>query len=140
LKHGSSRPVAATTYANQIESPSFQFDLARATTAIDTAELLAYRIVDTVETCARTGQFPDIVTRTRNRMDSAQVAQLCRETLDLLMSVYGSSAFAQANPLQRIWRDVNVASRHAAFGMGIPQQMHGRALVGGEPRAISFLV
>ena len=140
LERGPSRPVAATTYANQTESPSFQLDLAHAATLIDTAKLLAHRITDTVDTCAQTNQFPDLVTRTRNRMDSTQVAQQCRETVDLLMTAYGSSAFAESNPLQRIWRDINVGSRHAAFGMGIPQQLHGRALIGRDPREISFLV
>lgn len=56
------------------------------------------------------------------------------------MTAYGSSAFNEANPLQRIWRDVNVGSRHAGFGMGIPQQLYGRALVGRDPREISLLV
>jgi alkylation response protein AidB-like acyl-CoA dehydrogenase len=140
LEHGPSRPVAATTYANQTESPSFQLDVAQATTDLDAATLLAHRIADTVDTCARADVFPDLVTRTRNRMDSTRVAELCRETIGRLMTVYGSSAFAQANPLQRIWRDINVGSRHAAFGMGIPQQLHGRALIGRDPREISFLV
>jgi alkylation response protein AidB-like acyl-CoA dehydrogenase len=140
LEHGPSRPVAATTYANQTESPSFQLDLSRAATDIDTAKLLAHRITDTVDSYARAGELPDLLTRTRNRMDSTQVAQQCRDTLDLLMTVYGSSAFADTNPLQRIWRDVNVASRHIAFGMGIPQQLHGRALIGRQPHEISYLV
>jgi alkylation response protein AidB-like acyl-CoA dehydrogenase len=140
LEQGPNRPVAATTYANQTESPSFQLDLADAATTIDAAKLLAHRITDTVDTYAQTSQFPDLVIRARNRMDSNRVAHQCRETIDLLMTVYGSSAFAETNPLQRIWRDVNVGSRHAAFGMGIPQQLHGRALIGRDPREISFLV
>jgi alkylation response protein AidB-like acyl-CoA dehydrogenase len=140
LEHGPNRPIAATTYANQTESPSFQLDLSKAATTIDTTKLLAHRIADTVDTYAQTGEQPDLLTRTRNRMDSAQVAQQCRDTLDLLMTVYGSSAFADTNPLQRTWRDVNVASRHIAFGMGIPQQLHGRALIGRPPHEISYLV
>lgn len=140
LEQGSNRPVAATAYANQTESPSFQLDLSRAATAIDTTKLLAHRITDTVDTYAQTGETPDLLTRTRNRMDSTQVAQQCRDTLNLLMTVYGSSAFADTNPLQRIWRDVNAASRHVAFGMGIPEQLHGRALIGRDPHEISYLV
>src|SRR5258708_17852603 len=46
-----------------------------------------------------------------------------------LLTAHGSSSFNEANPLQRIWRDVNVAGRHAAFGMGIPHQIYGRALL-----------
>jgi alkylation response protein AidB-like acyl-CoA dehydrogenase len=140
LEHCPRRPVAATAYANQTDSPSFGLDVSRAATALDMASLLAARIAGGVDAAAVRDQFPDMLTRTRNRLESTRVAELCREALDGLMTVYGSSAFAQANPLQRIWRDVYAASRHAAFGTGIPAQMHGRALVGGEPRALSFLI
>jgi 3-hydroxy-9,10-secoandrosta-1,3,5(10)-triene-9,17-dione monooxygenase len=67
------------------------------------------------------------------------VAQQCRDAMDLLMTAYGSSAFSDSCPLQRIWSDVQVGSRHAAFGMGIPQQVYGRALAGMDPRQVSFL-
>ena len=137
---GPKRPVAATTYASQTASPSFQLDLAQAGTMIDAAKLLAYRIADTVDDYARAGEFPDLEIRARARMDSTHVAHQCREAIDLLLTAYGSSAFAETNPLQRIWRDVSVASRHAGFGMGVPAQLYGRALVGGDPREISFLV
>lgn len=140
LEKGPERPVAATTYANQAQSPTFQLDLAAASTAIDTAKLFAWRIANTVDEFARSGANPDMSIRARARMDSTHVAQQCREATDLLLTAHGSSAFNESNPLQRIWRDVNVGSRHAAFGMGIPQQLYGQALVGMDPRQISYLV
>ncbi|MEY9211722.1 acyl-CoA dehydrogenase family protein [Thermobifida halotolerans] len=134
------RPVAGATYANQAESPTTQLALTEAATRIDTAELHARRIADTVHRHARAGRNPDLLTRARSRMDAAYVAQQCREAVDVLVTAYGSSAFHESNPLQRIWRDINVGSRHAGFGMGIPQQLYGRALVGADPRQISVLV
>ncbi|MFF4170112.1 acyl-CoA dehydrogenase family protein [Streptomyces sp. NPDC001744] len=134
------RPAAGSTFPRQAESPTLQLDLAEAATAIETARLLAGRIADTVDEAAYAGEFPDVLTRAAARQNSTRVAQLCREAVDRLMTAYGSSAFSESNPLQRIWRDVNVGSRHAGFGMGIPAQLYGRALVGKDPRDISLLV
>lgn len=134
------RPVAGSTYATQSVSPTFQVDLAEAATKIETARLLAFSITDRIDGHATAERNPDPVTRARARMESTHVTQLCREALDLLLTAYGSAAFAESNPLQRIWRDINVGSRHAGFGMGIPQQVYGRALVGQDPHDISLLV
>ncbi|WP_017539652.1 acyl-CoA dehydrogenase family protein [Nocardiopsis halophila] len=134
------RPAAGSTYPDQAASPTTQLALAEAATMIDTAQLHARRIADTVDEHALTGSGAETLVRARSRMDSAHVAQLCRSAVDTLITAYGSSAFAETSPLQRIWRDVHVGSRHAGFGMGIPQQVYGRALVGGDPRDISLLV
>ncbi len=135
-----SRPVAGSTYRNQAESPTAQLDLAAAAMKIDTAELHAQRIADTADRHARAGRNADLLTRARTRMDSTRVTQQCRAAIDLLVTVHGSSAFNESNPLQRIWRDINVGSRHAGFGMGVPEQVYGRALVGRDPREISILL
>ncbi len=139
LTSSAGRPVAATTYPNHAASPSFRLDLAEAATRLDTAKLHARRIAQSADELAATRVEPSARDRTRSRMDAAHVARNCREAIDLLMTAHGSSAFAEASPLQRIWRDVHVGSRHAAFGMGIPQQVYGSALVEDDPRRISFL-
>ncbi|WFE26108.1 acyl-CoA dehydrogenase family protein [Solwaraspora sp. WMMD791] len=135
-----SRPVAGSTYRTQADSPTLQLDLATAATMIDTAKLLAQGIIDRIESAAAANANPDIQTRARARMDSTEVTRLCREAMDVLITAYGSGAFHESNPLQRLWRDVHVGSRHAGFGMGIPQQVYGRALVGRDPRDVSMLL
>jgi 3-hydroxy-9,10-secoandrosta-1,3,5(10)-triene-9,17-dione monooxygenase len=134
------RAIAASTYSKQVESPTFQLDVASAARKLETAKLHAQRIADTVDENAHADHNPDLLTRSMLRMDSTYVAQQCREALDTLLTAYGSSAFNETNPLQRIWRDINVASRHIAFGMGVPEQLYGRALIGQDPRTISYLV
>ncbi|MFC7303454.1 acyl-CoA dehydrogenase family protein [Streptomyces monticola] len=134
------RPAAGSTYPNQAESPTLQVYLAEAAAKVDSAVLHARRLADTVDDLARTGAAADTLTRARARMDSAHVAESCRAAVELLATAHGSSAFSEASPLQRIWRDVHVGSRHAGFGMGIPQQVYGRALVGKDPREVSLLV
>jgi len=140
LDQGGTRRVAFSHYSELEQSPTFQLDVASAARKLETAKLHARRIADTVDENARTDHNPDLLTRSMLRMDSTYVAQQCRETLDTLLTTYGSSAFNETNPLQRIWRDINVASRHIAFGMGVPEQLYGRALIGQDPRAISYLV
>jgi len=134
------RRVASSTFTSQVQSPAFQTDLAEVSITIDGANLHAHRLARTVEDYARTGLLPDEVTRSRARMEATHVTRSCREAIDTLITAFGSSAFAESNPLQRIWRDVHLGSRHAGFGMGIPQLVYGRSLVGLDPREISYLV
>jgi 3-hydroxy-9,10-secoandrosta-1,3,5(10)-triene-9,17-dione monooxygenase len=64
------------------------------------------------------------------RMDTGQVAQLCREAINKLLTVNGPSSFATAKEIQRFWRDSEVASRHALAEPQIAKQLYGRALFG----------
>jgi alkylation response protein AidB-like acyl-CoA dehydrogenase len=50
-----------------------------------------------------------------------------------LMNLHGSSAFAEASPLQRMWRDANTGSRHATFTSAVNYEVHGGALLGQPP-------
>jgi alkylation response protein AidB-like acyl-CoA dehydrogenase len=134
------RAIASSTYAAQQDSVPFQIDVAEAATMIDTAQLHATRIADTVDRAARLGDVMDVPTRARLRMDAAHTAQRSREAIDLLMTAHGTSAFAEFSPLQRIWRDVSMGSRHGGFGARIPQEVYGRALLRQDPRATSYLL
>ncbi|MEV6163374.1 acyl-CoA dehydrogenase family protein [Streptomyces sp. NPDC052052] len=140
LDRAPTRRVAGSTYADQSESPAAQLGLAAAATRIDTAVLHARRLADTVDHHAEAGENPPVPVRARARMDATHVAQQCRAAVEEIVSVYGSSAFDESNPLQRIWRDVNVGSRHAGFGMGIPEQAYGTALVGKDPRTLTMML
>jgi hypothetical protein len=57
--------------------------------------------------------------------------KLVREAIDTLVSVCGARAFAEASPIQRMWRDANVASRHGMLATGRNLEIYGRALLGG---------
>jgi len=58
--------------------------------------------------------------------------KLVREAIDTLVSVCGARAFAEASPIQRMWRDANVASRHGMLATGRNLEIYGRALLGVE--------
>ncbi len=134
------RPVAGSTFANQAESPMFRLDLAEAASCLQAARAEAFRLAATADELAAAGRNADWETRARGRMGSTWVTRQCRAAIETLMTAHGTSAFSHANPMQRIWRDVHVASRHAGFGMGVPELVYGHALLGRDPREISPLV
>jgi 3-hydroxy-9,10-secoandrosta-1,3,5(10)-triene-9,17-dione monooxygenase len=57
----------------------------------------------------------------------------------MLVSAHGAASFAESEPLQRIWRDREVASRHAVGHSEINAQLYGQALLG-VPIDVSPLV
>ncbi|KNB53568.1 acyl-CoA dehydrogenase family protein [Streptomyces caatingaensis] len=140
LEKAPKRSINASAYTSQVQSVTFQTTVAEAATKIDTAQFHAQRLTEDIDGHARRGEAPDVPTRTRVRNDSAYASRQCREAVDLLVTAHGTSAFAEFNPLQRIWRDVHVANRHAGFGAGIPEEMYGRVLLGEDPQAVSFLL
>ncbi|MFE6779856.1 acyl-CoA dehydrogenase family protein [Streptomyces sp. NPDC057702] len=134
------RGVAASRYGRRGESVPFQLALAEAAGTLDTAHFHADRMARVSDELAERGAPPDLAARARVRADAARAARACREAVETLLDAHGAAAFAEASPLQRIWRDIGVGSRHAAFGVGVPEEMYGRALLGQDPRPVSFLL
>ncbi len=51
-------------------------------------------------------------------------------TVDLLLDLHDSSAFALDNPLQRFWRDLNVGACHAQLSTYLTTENHGLLVTG----------
>ena len=77
--------------------------------------------------------------RARTRNDTGHAAESAREAIRVLCSTHGASSFAEASPIQRIWRDSEIASRHAVVAPEISALIYGRALMG-FTEGVSFLV
>jgi alkylation response protein AidB-like acyl-CoA dehydrogenase len=133
VDHASARAVTHTNYTKQRESTGFQILLAEAAMKIETARLHAYRAADDLDRAAAAGRHPDLKERARVRADSALVAKYCREAVEILASAHGTSSMSDANKLQRLWRDVHVASRHAITEWQVNLEIYGKALLGVEP-------
>ena len=130
LEMAPKRRIAYTFYTRQTDSPSFQLAMAKAATLVDTAHLFAYRAADLIDEAARSARRLSYLERARIRMDVGHTVTVARDAIDVLMSSHGASAFADFNPLQRIWRDCETASRHAVVGPDIAAEVYGRALLG----------
>ncbi len=126
------RTIAYTFFDKQSASVGFQLQVAEAAMMIDTAHLHAYRAADNVDDAAARGVYPDMLIRTRVRADTGYVVEKITQAIDKLMFAHGSAGFADASPLQRIWRDAAVASRHAVVLPPIGYEVYGKALLGVE--------
>jgi 3-hydroxy-9,10-secoandrosta-1,3,5(10)-triene-9,17-dione monooxygenase len=127
------RGVTHTDFATQTQSTGFQIQVAEAAMKIETAHLHAFRAAADLDKAAAAGQHPDFTERARVRLDTALVAKYCREAVDLLVSAHGTSSLADFNRLQRLWRDIHVASRHAITDWHVNLEIYGKALLGVTP-------
>ncbi|MEV0183194.1 acyl-CoA dehydrogenase family protein [Streptomyces sp. NPDC050625] len=112
------------------ESPSHQLALADAAMLVDTARLHLTHAADAVDTEARSGRSPDLLERTRIRVAAAYAASSARQAVNLLIDTAGAGSLTDGSELQRAWRDIETASRHAALHLGTSKEIYGRALLG----------
>jgi len=133
------RGITHTNFRTQAESAGFQMQVAEAAMKIDSATLHAHRAADDLDRHAHDARLMDLVTRARVRMDTALAAKYCREAVEVLVAAHGTSSLADANRMQRLWRDVHTASHHAITEWQVNLEVYGKALLGVEPN-ITHLV
>ncbi|MGK5638782.1 acyl-CoA dehydrogenase family protein [Streptomyces sp. URMC 126] len=134
-----SKPIAYTYYETQAESVGVQTRVAEAAMRIDTAHLHAFRAAADLDAAAARGAAMDLPTRARVRADSGYAVDNLLSAVNTLVDVHGAGSFADANPLQRIWRDASVAGRHAASGTAVGMEVYGKVLLGIEERITPFV-
>jgi 3-hydroxy-9,10-secoandrosta-1,3,5(10)-triene-9,17-dione monooxygenase len=98
---------------------------------VDTARFHIMRAVTDIDRTG-CGIEMDALTRARVRGDSGYPSEIAREAVELLVSITGGSAFPESNPIQRYWRDIGSASRHASLTAMTDYEIYGRALLGRE--------
>ncbi|WP_201435787.1 acyl-CoA dehydrogenase family protein [Saccharothrix sp. 6-C] len=131
--------IAYTGFDRQRDSTAFQLLVAEAASAVDSAELHAYRAADLLDRHAADAEYPSELLRARCRADASVAVRHVTRALETLLYAHGSRGFADSSPLQRMWRDANVAARH---GMLLPQvnlELYGAALVGAENAVSPFV-
>jgi alkylation response protein AidB-like acyl-CoA dehydrogenase len=139
IEKGHKRGIAYSEYDLQRDAPTFQLAIAKAATLVDTAHLFAYRAAADIDDAARAGRVMTYVERARVRNDTGHAAESAREAIRVLCSAHGASSFAESSPIQRMWRDSEIASRHAVVAPEISALIYGRALMG-FTEGVSFLV
>ncbi|MDT9682318.1 acyl-CoA dehydrogenase family protein [Streptomyces sp. TRM76323] len=133
------KAITFTFFEKQRDSAAFQLQLAKATQKIDSAHLHVRRAADDIDAAAARGEALDPLSRLRARADLSGAVGHVTEAIDLLLTAHGAGSFADANPLQRIWRDSAVGARHAILQPQMIEEMYGKALLGVEEQ-ISPLV
>jgi 3-hydroxy-9,10-secoandrosta-1,3,5(10)-triene-9,17-dione monooxygenase len=133
VSKAATRGITHTTFPRQADSAGFQMLVAEAAMKIDTALLHALRAADDLDRAADAGTHPDLTARARVRMDTALAAKYAREAVELLVQAHGTSSLGDHSPLQRLWRDVHVASHHAITEWQVNLEVYGKAMLGIEP-------
>jgi alkylation response protein AidB-like acyl-CoA dehydrogenase len=124
------RRLAYTTYSNQAEAPSVWVGIGTAAAKLATAEhALFASSAELWNSLAAHEQIPS-AKRTEFRVVATEVMRLLVDAMQELMQAASSSSFSDANPLQRLFRDVEQASLHASLIRGTAQELHGRTLLG----------
>jgi alkylation response protein AidB-like acyl-CoA dehydrogenase len=128
------RGVTYTSYQKQAESAIAQRDVAQATLQIDAMRILVLSLAAQIDNLAADRKRDmDAAGRARIRGYSGLIADTLRDATDKLMSLGGASAFAESSPAQRLWRDLNLMSRHAFFLSNPNYEIYGKVLLGVEP-------
>ncbi|MFD0484249.1 acyl-CoA dehydrogenase family protein [Kineococcus sp. GCM10028916] len=136
---GEGRPLASSTYADARDAPGVRFDVASAARLVDTAGLHLARATGEVERGAREGRQLDVATRARVRADLATITVSTRAALGHLLDAGGARSFAAGNPLQAVWRDVEVLSRHPLLAPGLNVDVYARTLLGSQEQVAAFV-
>lgn len=122
---GPPRPMA--------ELPQVQLAAAEASAMVDAASLLLLRDADAMGRILAAGQLPSIGDRLGYRRDHAYAAAQAARACTTLFEALGASGGDLSNPVQRAWRDTNVAARHISLAWPSTGGMYGRHLLGQKP-------
>ena len=133
LEKAPHRGIAYTWYEKQDEAAITHLQAGEASAKIDAAELMLRRSFDVIEASAASGRRMALEQRARIRRDAGAASQLIWEAMDLLAGASGSSFAYTKNPMNRLWRDVRVASMHGAVNASSNMELFGRILCEKEP-------
>ena len=111
-----------------------QLALAEAAAEVDAASTLLLRDVAEMEAVLARGELPEVSLRIRNRRDHAFAARLSSAAVNRLFEALGANVCMLSHPVQRAWRDVNVATRHISMSWPMVGAMYAQHRLGLEPR------
>lgn len=134
----SGRPITGG-YPDIREAPSYRLALADARASIDTGRFHLQRAADTLDSAALEGRVLAASERAELRGAAATATRSFRNAVDLLLDLGGTRSFALSNPLQRVWRDIEVASRHGLNNRLMNQEEYALSLLGMDQEFPEYL-
>ncbi len=120
---GSARPLAAR--------PATQVEVSRAEATLRSARAFYYEAIETAWHAARTTGHIDTEHRRDIRLATTFATHACAETVDRMYNLGGGTSVYRRSPLQRIFRDVHVATQHMMVSPAT-LELTGRLLLGVE--------
>lgn len=123
------RPTIGWKYANQADSQTFVGQFGEAALEIDSAWLHVRRAVAMIDETAQSRPLSGFE-KARIQADCSYAMRQLRRAGERLREIAGPGAFATSSPLQRLWRDLSVGSRHTALNAMLSAELYDRALLG----------
>lgn len=114
-------------------SGTMQRRVAEASGEIVAAELLLGRNCDSFDEITEANEPVDNETMALIRWQSAYSVELCRRAVERLYAGAGAHAAYNDSPMQQYYRDVMMASHHAAIDMDGAAELQGMSILGVEP-------
>jgi hypothetical protein len=126
------RGISYTTYFTSDASPVAVTQLAHGRLDVETAWLHAFTAAAYIDAVGA-GAGRDLAEEARLRGSCGYLTDHLRLGVEKLLNVAGAGAFAKSNPIQRLWRDINVGTRHAFLATNPSLETYGRSLLGQDP-------
>jgi alkylation response protein AidB-like acyl-CoA dehydrogenase len=118
----------------QAERATVHAVLGDVSVAVDVAEMIVRAAAHEVADLGATGRAGDIPARAAIRARLTHATTTCRDAVRRMLDTAGSSAHELTNPLQRIARDVAMASAHVVHDPLTTSELYGRTLLGLRPQ------
>jgi 3-hydroxy-9,10-secoandrosta-1,3,5(10)-triene-9,17-dione monooxygenase len=125
------KPGAAMSVA---QSPQAQARAGEAQVKIDAAMTLLLSDLAPLEARVRAGEDLDVADRIRIRRDVGFSARAAADAVNLLFEGAGAASAALDAPIQRYWRDINAAARHASLDTQAIYALVGQQCFGIDPK------
>ncbi|QLL05499.1 acyl-CoA dehydrogenase family protein [Mycobacterium vicinigordonae] len=129
--------VHHTVLARRSESVGVQIQVGEAALKLRTAELHVRAVADDLAG-HRQGAL-DYDRRAQARADYGYAMAQALQAMTILVNVHGAGSFAETSAMQRHFRDVNTAARHAGFNPMVGYEVLGKALLGQSERICPML-
>ncbi|WP_349357649.1 hypothetical protein [Stappia sp.] len=126
------RPITYSRYHPQSTSGAFVQGIGAAKAKIDTAEMCLQRAADMIDTAAAGSTPMTVAERASVRNCCAHATRNLADAMNDLAWLHGTALFAEANPLGRLWRDVNTGVRHAIAASPLCYEIGGAGFLGIE--------
>jgi alkylation response protein AidB-like acyl-CoA dehydrogenase len=121
------RKPSGSSYTKISESPAARQWLAEATHLADRGLATTLEVARSIDLAGEKDPLSP-KDAARLRMEVVSAVRDCRDAVELMLDLYGSSGFDAGNPIQRFWRDLAVGSRHPQLNPYLTVEDYGRAL------------
>ena len=129
VDEASSSPLEQTLFERQSESVGVQIEIGEAALKQRTARLHAYQIAEELDRAGRNSTDLGEADRAWIRAQSGFAVRQVVEAIGTLLNVQGAASFAATNELQRFWRDIETAARHAGLNGVVGYEILGKSLL-----------